>query len=186
MTVRLIVLFLLLFVCACQRQSVDKAALVTVNSYELTKEEFEGDFRNSIYGSNDTLESRKEFLNNLVNQKLILQDAQAQGLDKKKSFLKIIEGFWEQSLMKAALEKKSKDISGSVSVSNDIVKEAYDNMAQSGKTEKPYEEMKEQIRWQLIRLKETQLMNDWVDNLRKNAQIKINYDLLKSGKEVAR
>lgn len=181
-----IFLFLLLFIFACEKQPPDKSVLVKVNDYVLTKAEFEEDFKDSIYGANDTLESRKEFLNNLVNQKLILQDAQAKGLDKQKSFLKTIERFWEQSLMKVALDKKSKDISGSVSVSNDIIRDAYDNMAQAGKADKSYDQMKEQIKWQLIKLKETQLMNDWMDNLRKSAQVKIDYDLLKPDKEVAK
>ncbi len=186
MAKKAIFLFLLLFILACQKQPPDKLVLVKVNDYVLSREEFEENFKNSIYGANDTLESRKEFLNNLINQKLILQDAQAQGLDKQKGFLKTIERFWEQSLMKVALDKKSKGISGSVSISDDIIKEAYDNMAQAGKADKSYEQLKDQIKWQLIKLKETQLMNDWVDNLRKNAQVKINYDLLKPDKEVAK
>lgn len=186
MTRKFTVLFLLLFIFGCQKQPPVEHILVKVNNYALTKEEFDEDFKNSMYGANDTFEARKEFLNNLINQKLILQDAEKQGLDKQKSFLRIIERFWEQSLMKVALDKKSKDISGSVSVSNDIVKEAYDNMAQAGKADRPYQEMKEQIKWQLIKLKETQLMNDWMDNLRNKAQVKIDYDLLKRDREVAK
>lgn len=184
MTGKFTVFLLILFIIGCQKAPDEQKVLLRVNDYELTKAEFEEEFKGSIYSVNDTPQARKDFLNNCINQKLILQDAQASGLDKQKSFLKAIEKFWEQTLLKIALDKRSKDISGSVSVSDDIVKEAYDKMVEDGRTDKPYEQMREQIKWELIRLKETQMVNDWMEGLRKKAQIKINYELLQNGKEV--
>ena len=58
--------------------------LVTINNYKITTEKFERDFKESAFAVNDTQESRKEFLHALVKRKLILQDAQARGLDKDK------------------------------------------------------------------------------------------------------
>jgi hypothetical protein len=174
-----IVLFVLLFIFGCSRQTENKVVLAKINNYEITQEEFEEEFKASAYGSVDTLESRKEFLNTLINRKLILQDAQKKGLDKDKSFLKMIERFWEQSLLKLTLERKSKEIAGSALVSDRTIEETYNKMLNEGKTDKPYDQMYQQIKWELIKNKESQLMNDWVSELHKKAEININYDLLK-------
>ena len=153
-----------------------KEILAKINNYEITWEEFEGEFKASSYGYTDTAESRKEFLNTLINRKLILQDAQKKGLDKDKSFLKMIERFWEQSLLKVALDKKTKEVAGSVMVNDKEIAEAYDNLLKSGKTDKSYDQMYQQIKWEITRQKETQAINDWVAQLRKKGEIKINLD----------
>jgi len=173
-----IILLALVFVFGCAKQSKNKEIVATVNDYELTKEEFLREFKDSIYASNDTLESRKEFLNNLIDRKLILQEAQVIGLDKEKSFLKVIEKFWEQSLLKIAVDKKAREISGSIFIDDDFIRKAYNELVESGGIDHTYEEMYEQIKWELTRLKESQLINDWVVQLRKSAKLKINPDLL--------
>jgi|YelNatPaOPRAMG01_1025707.scaffolds.fasta_scaffold135026_2 peptidyl-prolyl cis-trans isomerase C len=179
-----IVLFLLIFIIfyGCGSKQKQKNIVALVNNYEITLEEFEEEFKNSIYGQQDTPEVRQQFLDNLINRKLILQDAQRKGLDKDKEFLKMIERFWEQSLLKLALDKKSKEIAGSTLVSDKKIREVYDRMISEGKTDKSYEQMYHQIKWEITKLKETQLMNKWLEDLRKEAKIKINYDLIKKKK----
>lgn len=155
-----------------------KEILVKINNYEITKQEFEQEFKDSIYSRSDTPESRKEFLNTLINRKLILQDAQNKGLDKDKNFLKMIERFWEQSLLKLALDKKSKEIAGSALVNDKTIEEVYNKMVQEGKTDKSYDQMYQQIKWEITKLKEAQAMNDWIAELHKRADIKINEDAI--------
>lgn len=176
-----IVLFILLFVFGCSGQSENKVILAKINNYKITHEEFEEEFKESSFGRTDTLESRKEFLNNLIDRKLILQDAQSKGLDKDKNFLKMIERFWEQSLLKIALDRKTKEIAGSgLLVTDKMIEEEYNRMVKEGKTDKTYDQMYSQIKWELTKGKESQLMNEWVSELHKKAEIKINYDLLKN------
>lgn len=175
-----IILLAALFVLGCTGKPKDREVLAKVNNYEITEQEFEEEFRASAYGSVDTQESRKEFLNTLINRKLILQDAQNKGLDKDKSFLKMIERFWEQSLLKLTLDKKSKEIAGSVLVNDKEIAKIYDDMRKNGKTDKSYDQMYQQIKWEITKSKETQAINDWVAQLRKKGEIKVNSDLLKS------
>lgn len=96
--------------CQCRQAEQPKEIVAKVNNYEITKDEFDREFRESGYGRSNTPASRKEFLNNLIDRKLILQDAQQQGLDKEAGFLRMIEKFWEQSLLKVALDKKIKEV----------------------------------------------------------------------------
>ena len=142
----LIIVLAVLMIAGCKCQAKDKQILAKINNYEITKQEFEEDFRNSGFSVSDTEESRQSFLDNLVNRKLVLQEAQRQGLDKDKAFLKSIERFWEQSLLKVMLDKKSKDISMLKDAGKKEVEDAYDG---------------------------------WIEGLRKNSDIKIDYNLLK-------
>lgn len=175
----LLSLGVLIFIVGCGRATEKKMMLAKVNNYEITQEEFEEEFKDSSFGRTDTPESRREFLDNLINRKLILQDAQAKGLDKDKSFLKMIERFWEQSLLKIALDKKGKEIAGSVLVSDKAIEETYNKMVKEGKADRPYSKMYNQIKWELTRIQESQIMDNWISSLRKKADIKINQDLLK-------
>ena len=173
-------LFLLVILTAsgCGGEAKKKAVLAKIGNYEITKDKFEEEFRESIYGSVDTLEARKEFLANLINRKLILQDAQLRGWDKEKDFLKMIEKFWEQSLLKIALDKKVGEVSGSVSVSEQEIQGLYDTMIKEGKTDKPYGEMSNDLRRYIVKSKESQVINEWITQMHKDTRIEINDKLL--------
>lgn len=178
----LVFLSILIFIMGCNPAPKDKQILAKINNYEITLDEFQEEFKESSYARNGALESKQDFLNNLINRKLILQDAQKKGLDKDRSFLKMIEKFWEQSLLKLALDKKTKETAGSVAVGDKEIEDTYNNMAKEGKTDKSYDQMYQQIKWEITRAKETQQLNDWIAQLHKRADIKVNYDLLKQEK----
>lgn len=175
----IIFLSVLMLITGCSSRPKERHILAKINNYEITPEEFEAEFKESAYGRNNTLESRQEFLNLLINRKLILQDAQVKDLDKDRDFLKMIEKFWEQSLLKLALEKKTKEIAGLAMVSDKTIEETYQKMLKEGKTDKTYDQMYNQIKWEITKLKETQALSDWMEGLRKKAQVKVNYNLLK-------
>jgi len=176
----LIILLSALIILGCSSKAqTKKEILVKINNYEITKEEFEQEFKSSNFSRVDTLESRKEFLQNLINRKLILQDAEAGGLDKDKGFLSMIERFWEQSLLKLALDQKTKEIAGAAFVSDKVVEATYEKIRKEGKTDKTYDQMYNQIKWEITKLKETQMLNNWMSGLRNKAEIKVNKDLLK-------
>ena len=142
----LIITLAILMIFGCKAQAKNGQILAKINNYEITKQEFEEEFKNSGFSVSDTEDSRKSFLDTLINRKLVLQEAQRQGLDKDKAFLKSIERFWEQSLLKVMLDKKSKDISLLKGADKKEVEDAYDG---------------------------------WIEDLRKNSNIKVDYNLLK-------
>jgi len=133
----------------------DKDVVVSVNDYKITRSEFEAEFKASPYRSADTPESRKTFLNSLIDRKLILQYAQQKGLDKEQGFLKSIEKFWEQSLLKIALDKKTKEIASRISASG----------------------------WEAKRDEESKLMSSWMNGLRRSACITVKRDIINAGKD---
>ena len=138
--------------CPSSPSREDKDVIISVNNYCITRSEFESEFKSSPYGKTDTPESRKEFLNTLIDRKLILQYAQKEGFDKEPNFLKTIEKFWEQSLLKIALDKKTRGIETKLSASG----------------------------WEAKRNEETKILSDWMNDLHKKAHITIKDDALKN------
>jgi len=100
---------LLAFMLGCQAKDSQQAVVARVGSYVITVDEFEDAYRNSAYGREHNPFYRSAFLKNMINQKLILLDAQHRGLDRDPQFLKMVESFWQQSLLTYALQEKTKE-----------------------------------------------------------------------------
>jgi len=140
----IVLLASIIFLSGCSGHDKAQATALKINNYEISQAEFEQEFKDSSFSALDTPQSRKDFLANLVDRILILQDAQREGLDKDPKFLKIVEKFWAQSLLRLAIEKKSKEFRDVSSASG----------------------------------KESSLMDEWLNQLRMKADIKINNDLI--------
>lgn len=93
----------------CQSRESQQQIVARVGSYIITQHEFEEAYKNSAYGRDHNLFYRSAFLKNMINQKLILLDAERRGLDRDPQFLKMIESFYQQSLLTTALQEKSKE-----------------------------------------------------------------------------
>lgn len=128
----------------------NKDIVVTVNDYSISRDEFNDEFKASSYGGTDTPASRQDFLNTLIDRKLILQYAQRTGLDKEESFLKTIERFWEHSLLKVALDRKAREIGSKITATD----------------------------WAAKRTEEAKKMSDWMNGLRQEAHITIQNSVL--------
>ena len=92
--------------CGNSKPLSKQDAVAQVGNYCITRQEFEEAYEDSSYGAQGTFASRKNFLNNMINQKVILLDAEKRGLDKNKEFLKMVENFWQQSLLTMAMQEK--------------------------------------------------------------------------------
>ena len=178
----ILVFIIPVFLAACSGGPKRADTVIKINNYEITRSEFEQEFKDSVFGRVDTQQSRKEFLDNLIDRILILQEAQKEGLDNDPHFLKMVEKFWAQSLLKLALEKKSKEIAGAALVSDKTIEEVYQKMTAEGKTTRPYEEMYQQIKWDMIKLQESQMMSQWLTQLHKSAVIQVNKGLVANNK----
>lgn len=95
--------------CGNSQPSPSEDTVAKVGNYVITRQEFEEAYKDSSYGGQGTYASRQTFLNNMINQKLILFDAQKKGLDKNKEFLKMVENFWQQSMLTMAMQDKIKE-----------------------------------------------------------------------------
>ena len=100
---------MLALVLGCQSKESHQAVVARVGSYVITQAEFDEAYKNSAYGHEHNKLYRSEFLKNMINQKLILLDAEHRGLDHDPQFLKMVESFYQQSLLTLALQEKAKE-----------------------------------------------------------------------------
>lgn len=150
---------------------------IRIGSIAITPGEFEAALQNSAYAGMRTTAARREFLDILINRKLILKEAEKLGLDKDPQFLESVHFFWEQALLKMALNQKIKELSAPIKVSEEEINEYY-GAHKAEFPDKNMNEIREQITLQLFKEKQRKALDEWVTSLKKNARIKVNYNLL--------
>jgi hypothetical protein len=91
----------------------------------------------------------------------------------------MIERFWEQSLLKIALDKKTKEIGRKTSVTDGEINRAYYDMSKKGEVSEPLGQVYKRIRWELTRAKEAEMMDEWMAEMHKKTRIFVNKDILK-------
>jgi hypothetical protein len=87
--------------------SGQKNAAIVVNERIISAEEFD-----ALKPPHD--ETREDFINAVVTKELMIQEAQKEGIDKEESFRRSIQNFYEQSLIKALLDRKFASIKSEV------------------------------------------------------------------------
>ena len=84
-----------------------------VNEYKMTADDLKEDIENSPYSA-DEKKDINEFLDLSIRKQVLIQEAQKLGLDRQRPFMKTIERYWEQTLIREILKKKMQEISKTV------------------------------------------------------------------------
>jgi len=116
---------------ACARKKKSEEIVAVVNDYKMTVEDFN-------YESKDVLRMgiivgdmpaiKDDILDALIVKELLIQEAQKRNLDKDRNFMKTIELYWEQTLIKNLLTKKSREIERTTTVYEDEILDYYNKM----------------------------------------------------------
>ena len=166
----------------CAKKETEKVPILAkINNYELTVRDFQDEarlIRGSKYLSGNALKAKQDFLDELINKQILIQEAQKMNFDKDKAFMKEIERYWEQALLKLLLKKKTDELVGVIDVSPKEVQEEYKKMKDEDPAIAGLEKIAPQIREELLDRKRTQALGAWIDGLRKNATVNINERLL--------
>lgn len=158
-------------------KSADRKVVAQINNFKMTVEDLGYELNNVPYDEKallNTPEGRKEFLERIIEKEILLQEAQRMGMDKDRDFMKAIERYWEQTLIKLLLEKKSKEISGVVHVYDNEIENYYKT---SGAKE-PLSKVRNDIQRAIRQEKETALMEEWIKTLKQNSRVKINEEAI--------
>lgn len=159
--------------CSCSKRNQKDVTVVKIDAYTLTANEFEELFQE--HEMEDTPENRAGFLNNLITRKLLLEEAQKQGWDTQKDFLRSIENFWEQSLLRLVVDQKVKEIAKNITVTESEVESYYQKwVKENPETSKPLQEMRNLIEWRIQKAKEAQTMEEWTNHLIQKAHIEVD------------
>jgi len=171
------VIFSFLAGCSSSSNEGDKRVVAQVNKYKMTVDDLKYELKYTPYDRSyflETHEGRNRYINSLLEKEILLQEAQKQDIDKEKDFMKSIENYWEQALLRLLLEREAKKISGSIHVYDNEIEEYY---RQSGE-ELPLSDVKRDIAMAIRQKKETEAMDAWIESLEKESNIEINNELL--------
>lgn len=124
--------------CAKKRPPSDDKIIAQINNYKLMASDF-------------TDGGRGATLDEMIIKNILVQEAQAQNFDKDRAFMKEIEAYWEQALIKLLIKKKTEEFAAQITAQDSATK----------------------------RLKVQQALEAWVRDLRRHARVKIYEENLK-------
>ncbi|MBU0469821.1 MAG: SurA N-terminal domain-containing protein [Candidatus Omnitrophica bacterium] len=173
---RLFMVVAMFLIFGCGAPSKDKTAL-KIGDIKITAQEFDAAFKASgmTYMGED---SRKQFLERFISRKLILSEAEKIGLDKDSQFLESVQIFWEQSLLKLILAQKSKEFSSNARVDDSEIAAYYEKRKEVSFPGKELTEVHAQIKWILLKQKQSQALQEWISSLEGAVKIESDYKLL--------
>lgn len=174
---RYFLVLVMLFLSACEPREAKSPVALRINEIEITVDEFNDAYANAYFAKADDPVSKEEFLETLITRRLMLKEAEYYGLDRDEKFLKSVEFFWQQSLLKLVIERKLQDLSVTTKVAEKEIRAYYEANKESY-GDKTYEQKRERIKYMLMREKQQELLQQWMDNLSKTANVKIDKKLL--------
>ncbi|HOX09045.1 MAG TPA: hypothetical protein PLV09_06265 [Candidatus Omnitrophota bacterium] len=132
----------------CSRQRHDREAIATIGSYSLYRDDFISEL--SLYPPEYRQKvTKQQILDGIIQKKILLLEAQRRGLDRDPQFMKMVERFWEQSLLRSLLDMRSEEILSGIPETDK------DRNAKAG-----------------------EVLRAWVEELEKNTPVKVNDDAL--------
>jgi hypothetical protein len=168
------ILIVLSFVTAgCAKK---QKVAISIGDIEVTAQEFESELKDSRYPPDSS--GRKAFLTQLVRKKLILKEAELMGLDKNPQFLKDIQYYWEQGLLKLALAQKSKELMLNMQVTDNEISSYYQAHKDTDFAEAELSKVYDHIKWFLFQEKQTAALANWVDDLERRNAVKVDNSLI--------
>ena len=97
-------------ICSGCGRAVDKGSIVAkINNYDMTVNDFKSDLAIPSVNEKGAL-SADDKLEIAIKREILVQEAQKEGLDKEKTFMRTIERYWKQALYKELLNKKIKEL----------------------------------------------------------------------------
>jgi hypothetical protein len=100
------------------------------------------------------------------------------GLDQQEKFMRVIERYWESTLIRNLIELKSEEIQKRILVSEEEIKDYYKQMEKTTKETLPLKEYREQIIHTLKEHKKTRMLGEWINTIKEQSKIQINTELL--------
>lgn len=159
--------------------SKDKTVM-KIDGIEINLKEFNNAFQASRFALQGE-GAKEDFLDTYISRKLILKEAERLGLDKDPEFLRDVQLFWEQSLLKRILARKLNELSLNIRVEDKEVRDYYQDKKDEEFIGKELDQVYDQIKFFLFKEKQGQIIKDWTDSLRQKAKVKIDYSALGFG-----
>lgn len=127
----------LLFLCisflyGCNREApVENNVVVTVNHEPIKLEDFQAEMalrskQNPAYKI--TSEAISEQMDTVIDRRLMIQEGMRMGLAENRDFVRTIQSFWEQTLIRELIEAKSREWEARLFVTEREIEDYYEKM----------------------------------------------------------
>lgn len=170
-----------IFSCSQGDDDEEKKVLAQINDFKLTQEEFISKLAAELEMDEElklTKEAREDFLESIIRKELLIQEAKKRGLDKNDDFMRTIERYWEATLIRDLMEIKGKEIEKTILVFQEEVEKRYEELKENDPGLPSFKVMEKELAQKIEEEKKTKKLMEWMDELRENAKIKIDQDLL--------
>jgi len=172
---------LCLFSCSPEQKTEEDEIVARINDYPLTLSEYQNQL-SAVLNLNEeyrlTREAREASLEELIRKELLIQEAKRLRLDRTEKFIRTIERYWEGTLIKNLMEMKGEEIAQRILVSEDEIEAAYNDMKKPGEDLQPFADLREQIADRIREEKKTEMLVEWIEEIRETARVEINEELL--------
>ena len=176
----LLLLPLSFFSCSNGEQG-EGETLVKINNYNLTLLEFQQKLALELNLDEDlklTPEVKTAFLEQLIQEELLIQEARRLKLDRKEKFTRAIERYWKSTLIRDLLERKSEEISQTIVIPQTEIEAFYEQLKKESETPPPLAEIQDEIITELKEKKMSEKLKEWLTRVEKKADITIDQKLL--------
>jgi hypothetical protein len=160
----------------CSGDSSNKEEFILrVNDYRISKDEvnamlkYETQLNSNFYLSDDT---RVNFIKDLIQTQLLIQEAKRRELDQRESFRRTIQRYWESTLIRDLLQEKGEQIRKTVVISEEEV-DMYFETNKDNFSAGSEEKVKNEIVRILEQKKVTARLEKWIEELKAGAVIEI-------------
>ena len=180
----LFTIILTLFFSGCSKErNISEKSVATVNKEIISLKNFQRDLavkakQNPSYQVNE--ETVQEQLNSSLDRRLMIQEAMKMGLANHEDFVRTIQIFWEQTLIRELIETKNHEWKDRLFVTDDEVRSYYEDISKDNMKLPPLETIYDQIKEAKLTQKRTDALQEWLDEVRKRAIIDINNELIDS------
>jgi len=159
----------------CAKKPDKSQVVAEINNYQVTIDDFKQEMAMSMPDAN-----RGQIFQDIVTKELLLQEAQKMNMDKDKGFMKEIENYWKQTLIKRLIDKKGREFLAVSNVSDDEAKAEYNRMRQEeGASIGNYEKIKDEVKKRVLQEKAQIELDKWITGLKNNARIIKHEDVFK-------
>ena len=171
----LILIIPFFFACSGNDGASTDNVVLMVNDFKMTKDEFQTECAsemeyNDIYKTSE--KGIQELLDCIIKKELLIQEAKRLGIDKDDKFIAAIEKYWEATLIKLLIERKNQEIQNTTMVSEKEIKERYEAHKLKNEALPPLNTIEKEIAAEILERKKTKILENWMDALHKNANIK--------------
>jgi len=166
---------LILFAACSEERQKPAETLITVNGFTVSKDEFnqllkfEAEVNPAFHLSQ---EERGQFLRQLIEKQLLIQEARTRKLDEQEQFRQTIQRYWESTLIRDLLNNQGEAIRRGVVVTEEEIA-AWHQAHKEDLPDQPLAEQRHDIRRAVENEKVDTAMRQWLDGLRGKARIDI-------------